>query len=247
MGAAVVPPNPAPTSITATATFGCSAGAKATNHASASLGLVEFGRSSAVPVLPATCTPGIAAAVPVPERTTSSIIERTSWAIFVGRTWLERIGSIVVIRGGTRRPSSAIVAATLAICSGVARSRSWPIAAAPTARLSRSWEGGEIVLGFASGILGCWSNPKARAVATRRLAPSLAPSGANTELHDTVNASVNEPPQASPDAFRSATPDSVAEVRTGYVVEGVAIPSFSAADTVMILNVDPGGWGGETA
>ena len=58
MGAAAVPPNPAPTSIAATATFGSRAGAKATNHASASLGLVEFGRSSAVPVLPATSTPG---------------------------------------------------------------------------------------------------------------------------------------------------------------------------------------------
>src|SRR5207245_421915 len=137
IGAAAVPPNPAPTSMTATATVGCCAGAKATNHASASLGFVEFGRSSAVPVLPATSTPGMAAA-------------------------------------------------------------------------SRSWEGGEIVLGFAAGMLGCSPHPKARAVATRRRAPSLAPSGANTELHDFVNASVKEPPHASPEAFRSLTPDKVA-------------------------------------
>ena len=73
----------------------------------------------------------------------------------VDRIVVERTGSMVVIRGWTRRPSSAIVAATLAICSGVARSRSWPIAAAPTARLSGSWDGGEIVLGLAAGIVGC--------------------------------------------------------------------------------------------
>jgi len=41
---------------------------------------------------------------------------------------------------------------------------------------------------LAAGMLGCWSNPNARAISTRRRAPSLAPSGANTELHDTVNA-----------------------------------------------------------
>ena len=124
-------------------------------------------------------------------------------------------GSIVAIRGRTRRPSVAIVAPTLAICSGVARSRSWPIAAAPTARLSRSCDGGEIVLGLAAGICGCSPHPNARAIATSRRAPSLAPSGANTELQETVNASVSDPPQASPDAFRSWTPDSVAYVRIG--------------------------------
>ena len=73
-------------------------------------------------------------------------------------------------------------------------------------------------------MLGCWSNPNARAIPTRRRAPTLAPSGANTELHDTVNASVKDPPQASPPAFRSSTPDRVAEVRIGYVLEGVATP-----------------------
>ena len=66
--------------MTATAIFGCCAGAKATNQASECSGFVEFGPSSAVPVLPATCTPGVAAAVPAPERTTWIIIERTSWA-----------------------------------------------------------------------------------------------------------------------------------------------------------------------
>ena len=77
------------------------------------------------------------------------------------------------------------------------------------------WDGGEMVLGLAAGMLGCWSNPNARATSARRGAPSFAPSRANTELHDTVNASVKDPPQASPPAFRSSTPDRVAEVRIG--------------------------------
>ena len=89
------------------------------------------------------------------------------------------------------------------------------MAAAPTARLSRSWEGGEIVLGLAAGIAGCSLNPNARAVATRRLAPTCAPSGAKTELHEFVKAWVSDPPQASPEAFRSLTPESVAYVRIG--------------------------------
>ena len=84
-GAAAVPPNPAPTSITATATFGFCAGAKATNQASASLGFLEFGHSSAVPVLPATVTPGSAPALPVPPWMTAIIIERT-WPATVALT-----------------------------------------------------------------------------------------------------------------------------------------------------------------
>ena len=43
------------------------------------------------------------------------------------------------------------------------------------------------------------------------------------------------------------TPESVADVRTGNEVDGVAMPAASAPDRVMILNVDPGGWGAETA
>ena len=55
-------------------------------------------------------------------------------------------------RGRARTPPLAIVAPTLAITSGVARSRSWPIALAPTARSSVSSRGGGIVLGLAAGI-----------------------------------------------------------------------------------------------
>ena len=132
IGAAALPPAPAPTSITATAIFGRCAGAKATNQASVffgSGGPPAVGRSSAVPVLPATSMPGSAAAVPVPERTTASIIvadlRRPSCA---RHARLRMTGSL---RDDARRgctPRLAIVAPTDAICSGVARSRSCPIA-----------------------------------------------------------------------------------------------------------------------
>ena len=173
------------------------------------------GRSSAVPVLPATSTPGMRAAVPVPPRTTPIIIART-WRATRARTARWRItGSLRTIRGLARTPRSAIVAPTLAISSGVARSRSWPMAAAPTARLSFSALGCEIRIAFAAGIRGRSLNPNRSAAATSRRAPSFAPSGANTELHDTTNALTSEPPHASLLALRSSTPDSRAAVRTG--------------------------------
>src|ERR1700709_2835784 len=97
-------------SITATATCGLAACAEATNHAAISVGMVQFGRNSAVPVLPATWTPGIAAAVPVPERTTSSIIARTWWAVLAETARRRTTGPIVAIRGRARRPPNALVA-----------------------------------------------------------------------------------------------------------------------------------------
>ena len=135
------PPAPSLTSSTQTTIRGCSAGANAANQASVLLGFV-FGRagslpradslvpvraelvsggglqalfSSAVPVLPATVTPGIAAEVPVPSRTTPIIRRRTVRAT-VARSRpatppaASRRGRKV---GGGRRPPSAIVAATV--------------------------------------------------------------------------------------------------------------------------------------
>ena len=201
--------------MTATATCGRSAGAKATNQASASRGSDEFGRSSAVPVFPATVTPGSAPEVPVPERTTSTIIERT-WLAARRETARRRITlSRRAMRGTARRPSAAIVAATLAIASGVARSFSCPIAAEPTARSSSRAAARETVLRLAAGSRGASPNPNARAAATSRRAPSLAPSGAKTELHDSANDCWSVPPHASPPALRSVTPESVAPVCTG--------------------------------
>ena len=93
-------------------------------------------RSSAVPVLPATLTPGTAAPMPVPDVTTArmkraitravrSLVARVCWP------WAPREST-----GATRRPRSPIVAATVASSSGVASTTPWPIADEPTARSS---------------------------------------------------------------------------------------------------------------
>ena len=95
------------------------------------------GTSSAVPVLPATSTPGSAAATPVPPRTTSTIMSRTWRGDARVTTRRRRTRSrCAPAAARARTPRLAIVAPTLAIPSAVARSRSWPIALAPTARSS---------------------------------------------------------------------------------------------------------------
>ena len=71
------------------------------------------------------------------------------------------------------------------------------------------------MLGLASGIGGRSSKPNSRAARTSRRAPSLAPSGAKTELQEWMNELVSVPPHDSPPALRSVTPDRVAAVRTG--------------------------------
>ena len=109
----------------------------------------------------------------------------------------------------------AIVATTDAIPSGVARSRFCPIALAPTARLSLRSLAAGIVFVLAAGTSNASLKPKRSAAATRRLAPSLAPSGPNTELQECANELVRLPPHCSSLALRSLTPDSVADVRTG--------------------------------
>ena len=114
-----------------------------------------------------------------------------------------------------RTPLLAIVATTEAIPSGVALSLSWPIALAPTARLSRRSLAFGIVLFTAAGTSGCSLKPKRSAAATSRFAPSLAPSGPKTELQECANEFESEPPQDSSPALRSLTPESVAAVRTG--------------------------------
>ena len=99
---------------------------------------------SAVPVLPASSTPSSAAAVPVPSLTTFFIIAVSSRAVdvFITRSasspsissCVRPSGSTIfcVMCGFIRTPPLAIVAATVAICSGVTSSLSWPIAMRPT-------------------------------------------------------------------------------------------------------------------
>src|SRR3954463_7564458 len=103
--------------MTATATFGFDAGAKHTNHAVVLFGscaMFAVETSSAVPVLPATVTPGIAAALPVPYWTTAIIMLRT-WAATFALTTRLRVRLVPARWGFTRTPWSAIVAATEAI------------------------------------------------------------------------------------------------------------------------------------
>ena len=114
-------------------------------------------------------------------------------------------------RGLMRRPLLAIVAATDAICSGVARSVFWPIAAEPTAIASFISSASGIVEIFAAGMSGCSKKPNFLAIATMRLAPTLAPSGPKTLLQDFANEMVSEPPQAESPALRSFAPDNVAK------------------------------------
>ena len=89
--------------------------------------------------------------------------------------------------------------------------------------------------------------PNASAVATSLRAPSLAPSGANTELQECANESISEPPHDSPLAFSSSTPSSVAAVCTGKLSFALTAFAWSADDSVMILNDEPGGCGAENA
>ena len=142
MGAATWPPvaslprSPPFSTTTATAILRSPRSAKPMNQACGGLPLACW----AVPVLPNTGVPGICANVPVPCWTTPSII---SWSWPATRpgiacprslpskrlttppssetTWLATNGAI-------RRPPLAMVAATLAICSGDTRTSRWPMA-----------------------------------------------------------------------------------------------------------------------
>src|SRR3954452_18566626 len=140
--------------MTATATLGLEAGAKHTNQAVVLLGswaMSAVETSSAVPVLPATVTPGIAAARPVPYWTTATIMSRT-WPATLALTTRRRTRLVPARCGVMRTPLLAIVAATDAICSGVALSVFWPIAAEPTASASFIFFG--TVLTLAAGMSG---------------------------------------------------------------------------------------------
>src|ERR1700730_14844423 len=88
MGAAMAPPVASLTAgwfstMTATAIVGLAAGAKATNQV-----CTLFRPVWAVPVLPATWTPGIWAAVPVPPWTTLIINEVMAAAVWTDVAWI---------------------------------------------------------------------------------------------------------------------------------------------------------------
>ena len=60
-----------------------------------------------------------------------------------------------------------------------------------------------------------WLKPNRSAVAASLGPPTLAPSGANTELHDCAKDWTSVPPQSSPLAFSSRTPESWVACCTG--------------------------------
>ena len=95
--------------------------------------------------------------------------------------------------GRTRRPPSAIVAATPAISSGVASTLPCPIAVDPTARSSPISPAAGIVERMAPASPGSSLKPNFSAVATSRSAPSCAPIGANTELQEWAKLSLQRP------------------------------------------------------
>ncbi len=164
-----------------------------------------------MPVLPATTTPGIAAEVPVPERTTPIIRWRTVRATAaLNAGTFAAAGAPEANVGRGLCPSSAIVAATVAISRALASTWPWPMAVDPTSSSPWICPAGGSVLSAAPGTPGAWLKPKRSAVATRRGAPSFTPSGANTELQDTAKASSSVPPHSSPLALFSLTPSSVA-------------------------------------
>ena len=64
-------------------------------------------------------------------------------------------------------------------------------------------------------------------------------------LHDSAKLSANEPPQSSSCAFGISRPISEFDDSTGNSSEVLTIPASSAPVAVMILKVEPGGWGAE--
>ena len=231
--------------MTATATRARSAGANATNQALASLGSLELGTSSAVPVLPATVTPGSAAddAGAVADDVDH---HRPHLARGAPR---DRAAAGDLLQGRDARLGAPAAGGDRRAHAGHRQRRGEVAVLADRRRPDR-----EVVaqltrdrarLGVRDPRL--LAEPNASAAATSRRAPSFAPSGANTELHECANELTSEPPQASPPALRSVTPSSVAAVWTGYIVDGRTIRLSSAAAAVMILNTEPGGCGADTA
>ena len=202
--------------------------------------------SSAVPVLPATTTPGICAFTPVPPRTTPTIRRRTVRAVFGSTTRLVgaacgEAGSASVSFG--ERPSSAIVAATFAICSAVAWTRPWPIADEPTARSSPISDACGIVLSAAPGM-------SERVVEAEALGQVDQPHGAERRAErreDRVARDRERLRERAAAVLAVGVVELDAAQRSSTVAYGIRrlrgrrACASSAPVSVMILNVEPGG------
>src|SRR4051812_23167561 len=242
---------------TATATLGSrssSAWAQETNHA---YGTPELPMPCwAVPVLPPTVAPGIAALAPVPARTTSVISSRMSAAVDGRITWRAGRGPKAetvappesVVRstryGGRACPPLATAAATLAICSGVARVLYCPIE--DSASCARSTLVSKVLWATEKGMRRPRSlKPKAWAVDTMSAAPTSTPSLANSVLHDHSKATRTETSLQPSDSFVSRVLVPGSRYGSGETVEAsrsVTTPASSAAAAVTTLKVAPGGY-----
>ena len=262
-GAAVSPPAPVATSSTPTATrgrargreggepgvgvgrvVGAAVGRARTPGCRASGVHVWVTASSAVPVLPATSTPGIARA----RRCRSGrppTISRSTCA----RPRLDRAGRRAACRRAGGRGSAAAAARRArssrrrcAICSAVACTRPWPIADEPTARSSpislgrrdrarrRAGDAGRLV--------------EAEALGRRRRAAGAelgAQRGEDRVAGDRERVAQRAAAGLAVGVLRARRRSSVAAVCEGKVSLGVAEPASSAPVSVTILNVEPGG------
>src|SRR5579859_7321360 len=221
IGAAMAPPVASLTAgrlstITATAMVGLLAGAKATNQVCTVLRPVW-----AVPVLPATWTPGTWAAVPVPPWTTEIINAVMAAAVWADVAWTHCDGWYVrttlpsLSRTSWRTwgcmitPLLAKADATSAISSGVEDTSCWPIAdlARPGWSCWKDAASGKKALaeaGRSSG--GTLLKPKALASAARLAPPRSRPIWAKPVLHDALKRSASTPPQRSPAKLLNTCP-----------------------------------------
>src|SRR3954447_9125087 len=103
----------------------------------------------------------------------------------------------------------------------------------PTARSSPIAGADGIRLVAAPGIPTGSLKPNFSATPTSLAAPTFAPSGAKTELHEWANELRNVPPHDSPLAFSRGTPSRLAEDCMGKVSESLTFRASSAAEAVM--------------
>ena len=199
---------------------GASAGAKPMNQAWGAEDSPGLAGASAVPVLPATVWPGTAAAVPVPLRTTATIIAVTAAAV-VGDT--ARFHSSGPMRrmtcpsssrisrttwGAMSTPPLAMAPATVAICRGVTATSPWPMAALAKLGLFLSNVPGAGPPLRDSGRSKGTSSPipKARIPSTS-FSPRSRPICPNVVLQDRRKLSAIDPPHRLEPKLRSSLSD----------------------------------------
>ena len=250
IGAAEVPPWPAPTSITATATCGFSAGAKATNQAvvffgswAASAVGTQLGRAGLARDRDARDRGGAARAAAddgdhhvahlAGDLRADHALARGCGARHARLDAHAAVGDRRADRGHPERRREVLVLADRARADGEAVLE--VLGGRDRARLGR-------------GDVRLLVEAEGSAAATSRLAPSLAPSGPKTELQECAN-EFDEAAAAGLVA-RVAQPDAGQRRGRAHRIGARRLArrrAWSAAAAVMILNEEPGGWGAETA